>query len=42
MVRKQGTLVRFEYEDNNVTALWQDSDGNRWYEVIVKDGVVQF
>lgn len=42
MDRKQGKLVRFEYEGNNVTALWEDGEGNRWYEVIVKDGIVQF
>lgn len=42
MDRKQGTLVRFEYEGSDVVALWQDSQGNRWYEVIVKDGIVQF
>lgn len=42
MVRKNGTLVRFEYAGNDVVALWEDREGNRWYETIVKDGVVQF
>lgn len=42
MVRKQGTLVRYEYEGKDVVALWEDNEGNRWYEVIVKDGIVQF
>lgn len=41
-MRKSGKLVRFEYEGNDVVALWEDADGNRWYEIIVKDGIVQF
>lgn len=42
MIRKQGALVRYEREGNDIIALWEDNEGNRWYEVIVKDGIVQF
>jgi len=42
MGRKNGTLVRYEYEGDDVIALWEDGKGNRWYEVIVKNGIVQF
>jgi len=35
-------LIRYEYEGQDVIALWEDRQGNRWYEVIVKDGIVQF
>jgi hypothetical protein len=42
MGRKNGTLVRFEREGEDIVALWEDRKGNRWYEVIVKNGIVQF
>lgn len=35
-------LVRFEYDGNDVLALWQDNNGHRWYERIVINGEVQW
>lgn len=35
-------LVRYEREANNVWALWEGENGDRWYEHIVIDGVVQW
>lgn len=35
-------LVRYEYEGANVWALWENDAGERWYEQIVVEGVVQW
>lgn len=35
-------LVRYEYEDNNVWAIWENDEGHRWREHIVIDGEVQW
>jgi len=31
-------LVRYEKDGNDVWALWENEDGNRWYEHIVVKG----
>lgn len=36
------TLIRYEYEPHNVWALWENQDGERWYEHIVINGEVQW
>jgi len=36
------TLIRYEYEPDNVWALWEDDTGHRWYEHIVINGEVQW
>lgn len=35
-------LVRYEYEGADVWALWENDNGERWYEHIVVEGVVQW
>jgi hypothetical protein len=36
------TLIRYEQEGMNIWALWEGQDGERWYEQIVIEGVVQW
>ena len=36
------TLIRYEYEPDNVWAIWEDENGNRTREHIVINGGVQW
>jgi len=36
------TLIRYEYEPDNVWAIWEDENGNRTREHIVINGEVQW
>ena len=35
-------IIRYEYEDDNIIAVCEDDEGNRWYEVIMRDGEIVF
>ena len=35
-------IVRHERDGENVVALWENEDGNRWYVQVVINGEVQW
>jgi len=35
-------LIRYERDGDNIWALWESNDGDRWYEHIVINGEVQW
>jgi hypothetical protein len=36
------TIIRYEVDGEDLIAVCEDDDGNRWYEVIVRNGEVTF
>jgi hypothetical protein len=34
--------VRYETIGTDLWVLWEDDNGNRWYEIVVKNGEVQW
>ena len=36
------TIIRYETDGEDLIAVCEDDNGNRWYEVIIRNGKVTF